>query len=169
MKRAIIAKTMSCICAVVLAGTVYANGDSTAKQPTDTQSQTSTAGAAMPMQHMQTNMAAMQALMARIHAAKDPKERQKLLEEHHQMMQSQMQMMHGMMGAMGGGMGMGMKGQMKDGPANGNNMMTGEMMRHSQGMMMQRMDMMQGMMEQMMEHMSAEHGMMQGAPAKQPK
>jgi hypothetical protein len=84
--------------------------------------------------------------MNRIQQTTDPKERQKLLQEHMQTMREQMKDMR----AMGGGMMMGMMGQEK-----GKGMHDGTMMDpKSRGKMMQdRMDMMQMMMEQMMEQM----------------
>jgi hypothetical protein len=115
---------------------------------------------AMLRQPMQDNMKKMHEFMDQIHAAKNPEEKQRLLEQHHHAMREQMKMMHGMMGDGGKMPMMGGKGPMageKGGAMDG--MMDGEMMKHHQGMM-HRMDMMQDMMEQMMEHMSAENHMM---------
>lgn len=84
-------------------------------------------------------MSDVQQMMERIHKTADPKERQRLMQEH-------MQQMHQMMGDMHAMMGKGM------GKSSGENRM----------MMEQRMDMMQGMMEQMMEHMMAQQEMANG-------
>ena len=106
---------------------------------------------------MQEKMKAMQGQMDRIRATTDPKERQKLMQEHMQSMQDNMKTMRGMggptmMGGQHGGMAMGdKKGGMKD----------GDMMKHH-AMMEKRMDMMQMMMEQMMQH----DQMMGSMPAK---
>jgi hypothetical protein len=113
------------------------------------------------MAHMHANMQRMQEMMAKIHATKDPAERQRLMAEHRAAMRSQMQAMHGMMnqgscpmmGAMSGGQGMG-QGGMMGGKKGG---MMGNSADH-QCAMMGHMQMMHGMMQQMMEHMSAEHG-----------
>jgi hypothetical protein len=74
----------------------------------------------MPMGMMQDKMLKMHEQMHKIMQAKDPKERDKLMQEHAQMMQEQMKMMGGMMG--NGMMGPGMmggdgKGGMTDAPA----------------------------------------------------
>jgi len=92
-------------------------------------------GGGMPMM---ANMKAMQAQMAKIRTTTDPKERQKLMQEHMQSMQDNMAKMRGM----GGGMMGGMAGKSGD-----------ETKHHA--MMEQRMDMMQMMMEQMLEHQKA--------------
>jgi hypothetical protein len=99
------------------------------------------------MSAMQVNMKEMQRDMERIHATTDPKERQKLLQEHMQAMQQGMKTMHGMAGPMMAG------GGPQDGTAAGGHkdMAAGEMMQHHQAME-QRIDMMQMMMEQMMQH-----------------
>jgi len=47
------------------------------------------------MERMQENMRAMRDLMMRIHSTSDPAERQKLLSQHRELMQSQMQLMKG--------------------------------------------------------------------------
>jgi hypothetical protein len=62
----------------------------------------------MPMGMMQDRMLKMHEQMHKIMLAKDPKERDKLMQEHMQMMQEQMKMMGGMMG--NGMMGPGMMG-----------------------------------------------------------
>jgi hypothetical protein len=101
------------------------------------------------MQKMQDNMKVMQALMAQIHATKDPAERQRLMTQHMAAMQSQMAMMHGMRGQMGSMMGGGGPG----GPGPGPN---------AQGGPQGRMDMMEMMMGQMLEHQAAMQGSMMG-------
>lgn len=117
------------------------------------------------MESMRSNMKQMQELMSKIQNAKDPAERQALLQEHEQAMRKQMDMMH----SMGGSMMMGMSG--KSGTAMGNKesmmhdgkgMPCGDMMKCHQ-MMEGRMDMMQTMMEQMMQHQAAEHESHSGA------
>src|SRR3989338_6279064 len=63
------------------------------------------------MAKAQERMKQAQALMARLREAKDPAERQRLMQEHMQAMRDTMDMMRGMkMGMMGGGQGMGMMG-----------------------------------------------------------
>ncbi len=112
-----------------------------------------------PMERMHENMQKMQAQMQKIMQTKDPKEREKLLNEHWQSMHDAMKTMRGM----GGGMKMsggGKAGGMMDGGMMGGSgktqsrMMSGDMMGGGK-MMEDRMDMMQMMMEQMMEHMGA--------------
>jgi len=81
-------------------------------------------------QAMMDSMKTMQDQMEKLRAATDPKERQRLMQEHMKTMRDTMAAMHGMLGtAMGGGMGT--------------------------GMTQRRMDTMQMMMEQMIEHQSA--------------
>lgn len=59
------------------------------------------------MQQMQNNLAMMQKQLERLGKANTAEERQKIMNEHMQMMQANMGMMHGMMGqGMQGGMGM---------------------------------------------------------------
>ena len=55
------------------------------------------------MQGMQMNMIRMHEQMHKIMQAKDPKERQRLMQEHLKMMQDNMKMMSGNMGGMMGG------------------------------------------------------------------
>jgi hypothetical protein len=62
----------------------------------------------MQMGKMQKNMLGMHEQMHKIMRSKDAKEREKLMQEHAQMMQDNMHMMHGMMG--GGMMGQGTMG-----------------------------------------------------------
>ena len=96
--------------------------------------------------------------MDRIHAAKDPQKRQKLMTEHMQSMRDSMKTMH----AMGGGM-MGKKGEpMMEGSGDSGGAPMGKMMMKRHKMMEDRMDMMQMMLEQMMEHESAEQKMERG-------
>lgn len=87
---------------------------------------------------MQQGMKRMQDQMDRIRKTTDPKERQKLLDEHFQTMMENMKVMRGM----GGSMMMG--GDQKGGP------MKGEAGGRA-GSMEQRMEMMQMMMEHMMQ------------------
>jgi hypothetical protein len=124
---------------------VYAQDSSMPGKPTTAM------GAEHQMTVMQANINEMQAQMAKIRATTDPKERQKLMQEHLQTMQANMQMMRGMMtGPMmtncgqTGGMGMG----------GGKAMSSADMMQR-QHMMEQRADMMQSMMDQMQAHQEA--------------
>ncbi len=98
---------------------------------------------------MQERYKKMQEQMEKIRQTKDPKERQKLLQEHWQTMHEGMGMMGGMgmgPGSRGGGMGMGY------GPRGCPAGATPEATACRQNMMERRMDMMQMMMDQMMEH-----------------
>ena len=63
--------------------------------------------AGMQMRMMQDNMLKMHELMHKIMQARDPKEREQLMQEHRQMMQEHMKMMGG---GKGGMMGPGMMG-----------------------------------------------------------
>lgn len=120
---------------------------------------------AAAMAHMHGNMQKMREHMAKIHATKDPAERQRLMAEHRAAMRSQMHAMRGMMnegscpmmGSMSGGQGMGRGGMMGGNMGGKKGGMMGSAGQH-QCAMMGHMQMMHGMMEQMMEHMSAEHG-----------
>ena len=93
---------------------------------------------------MQENIKKMQHQMDMIATTTDPKERQKLMQEHMQTMQENMKAMRSMGGPMmkGGGMAMGDK--------KGGGMMGGDVKTRQDGME-KRMDMMQMMMEQMMQ------------------
>ena len=100
---------------------------------------------------MQGQMALMHAQMDQIRQATDPKERQKLIQEHWDTMQKARGMMDGMWGPgrMGGRGGPMMGGQMmwKDFQS-----MSPEQLKQHQYMMDQYMGMQQQMMDQMMEH-----------------
>jgi len=123
---------------------------------------------------MQQQMANMQRQMNAIAQAKDPKQREKLLQEHWTAMQSAMATMHGMYGGqMGPGtMGGPMAGGMMGGGMMGGHMMgwpdyknlTPEQLKQRQYMMDRWMPMQQMMMDQMMQH---QHWMMQ--PPASPK
>ena len=93
---------------------------------------------------MQENIKKMQHQMDMIATTTDPKERQKLMQEHMQTMQETMKAMRSMGGPTmkGGGMAMGDK--------KGGGMMGGDVKARQDGME-KRMDMMQMMMEQMMQ------------------
>ena len=101
------------------------------------------------MAQMQENMKIMQQQVEKLRTTTDPKERQKLLQEHMQTMQKNMAAMRGMGGPMMGGMG-------------GRSGMGGPMMnmdpKQREAFMQGRMDMMQMMMEHMMQHQSATQG-----------
>jgi hypothetical protein len=125
---------------------------------------------------MQERYKKMQDQMARLSKTTDPKERQKILEEHWKTMHEGMDTMMGrggmgrgmmmggmgMMGPGGGGMGVGPGGRMGAGPGPGMGPMSPEMMEQRQRRMEQRMDMMQMMMDQMMQH-QGRSGPMPGA------
>ena len=95
------------------------------------------------MAGMGGHMKKMQDLMARIHASKNPAERQQLLQEHRKLMQEQMNRMHG-----AGGM---------HGPGPGQHGMRDHVRRRDHQMMQRRMDHLELMMEQMLQHQDAEH------------
>ena len=136
--------------------------DHAAHHPGADQSQAAPAqddkAAGMKMEKMREKMKKMQEQMSKIQSATDPKERQKLMEDHMQSMREGMKMM----GAMGGGMmDKKKKGEPKtDGGDKMGGMQMGMMKHHK--MMEERMDMMQMMMEQMMEHEGAEQKMERG-------
>ncbi len=110
---------------------------------------------------MQERYKKMQDQMARLSKTTDPKERQKIMEEHWKTMHEGMDAMMGRGGMgrgmmMGGGMGpggggMGPGGRMGPGPCVGMGPMSPEMMSQRQRCMEQRMDMMQMMMDQMIQ------------------
>ncbi len=114
----------------------------------------------------------MQAQMDKIRQAKDPRERQRLLQQHWTTMQNTMSLMHGgwsgMMGPGGGMMGPGgghmMGGRMMNWGDYRN--LTPEQLKQRQYMMDRWMPMQQMMMDQMMQH---QFWMMQPAPAETPK
>lgn len=101
------------------------------------------AEADISMGPMRERMEKMRSQMQAIRQAKNPKEREKLLQEHMQSMREGMKMMRGMRG-----------GEMRGGAAGGGGMMGGGMMggpMDNDGMQ-RRMEMMEEMMEQMIEH-----------------
>lgn len=107
----------------------------------------------MDMEQMQKRMQEMQALMGQADKTADPKERQRLLQEHMTKMHEMMSDMRGMMGPDMMGKGMMAQGMMMGGGMKGQDKPSGMDMEQRQQMMEKRMDMMQGMMEQMMEQM----------------
>lgn len=129
---------------------------------------------------MQERYKKMQDQMGRLGKAKDPKERQKILEEHWKTMHEGMDTMMGrggmghgmMMGGMSSGGGMGQGGKMGPGagmgpgtgmgPGAGMGSMSPDMLNQRQRRIEQRMDMMQMMMDQMMQHQGIS-GQMPGA------
>lgn len=122
-------------------------------------------------EQMQEQMRLMQSQMEKINKTQDPKERERLLEEHWNAMQSAMGTMHEAWGGMMGGPMMG--GQMGGGHGVGGPMMwkdyrelSPEQLRERQYMLDRWMPMHQMMMDQMMQH---QHGMMQAPPAPAPK
>ena len=134
--------------AVLALNIPYALGETAPKAEKKTAT-TATADADMDKTYgaMQERYKKMQEQMEKVRQAKDPKERQKLLQEHWQTMHDGMGMMGGMgMGPRGGGMGMGY------GPRGCPAGATPEATACRQNMMERRMDMMQMMMDQMMEH-----------------
>lgn len=119
--------------------------------------------AAMKMDKMQEKMKTMQEQMGKIHAAKDPQERKKLMKEHMQSMQEGMKMMGGMGAGMRGGdmMAKARKDQAESITDVGDGMEMCMMMKKHKSVEA-RLDIMQMMMEQMMEHESAEQQMERG-------
>ena len=119
--------------------------------------------AAMKMDKMQEKMKTMQEQMGKIHAAKDPQERKKLMKEHMQSMQEGMKMMGGMGAGMRGGdmMAKARKDQAESMTDVGDGMEMCMMMKKHKSVEA-RLDIMQMMMEQMMEHESAEQQMERG-------
>ena len=122
-------------------------------QSADTAAPVAPAGVDKSVQTMKENTRKMQAQLDRIGRAKNPQERQRLLQEHMQTMRENMMLGKGMMGDMmgcsmmeGGMMGGGMMG-------GGMGMMGGgtapDAAMNRMNMMEKRMDMMQMMMEQM--------------------
>ncbi len=97
--------------------------------------------AAQHIKPAQETMRKLQDQMGKIRQAKDPGERQKLMQEHMQTMQEGMKHLRGM-----GGMKMMDMGQEKQG-----GMMMGDGMMKMHDMMKMRMEMMEMMMEQMMQ------------------
>src|SRR3989344_626715 len=117
-----------------------------------------TVTAAQVVKQMKENADKLRAQVDKIAKTRDPAERQKLVQEHMQMLRASMTVAGGMMGGMGagpgGGMGMGMMGggMMMDCPMMGQMMgggMMGEQMMQRMQQMEKRMDMMQMMLEQM--------------------
>ena len=135
-------------CVSVLGGPVYAedahhteadkpSAGTQAKPPAKLAAKPQAAKPAPMGGAMMDNMRSMQAQMEKMRKTTDPKERDKLMQEHMKSMQDGMAKMHGMMG------GAAAKG-------------SDEAQQHA--MMEQRMDMMQMMMEQMLEHQKATPG-----------
>ena len=140
--------------------------DHAAHRPGADQSQATPAQddkAAMKMDKMQEKMKTMQEQMGKIHAAKDPQERKKLMKEHMQSMQEGMKMMGGMGAGMRGGdmMAKARKDQAESMTDVGDGMEMCMMMKKHKSVEA-RLDIMQMMMEQMMEHESAEQQMERG-------
>lgn len=107
------------------------------------------------MPQMHANMEKMQQQMEKLQVTTDPKERQKLLDEHMLTMQENMKAMHGM----GGQMMMGSAQHAGMAMADKKVAMTeADMMQHHT-MMVNRVDIMQMMMEQMVQHDQAMHAM----------
>jgi len=154
--------------------------DHAAHHPGADQSQAATAqegkAAGMKMEQMQDQLKKMQDLMAKIHSTGDPKERDKLMQEHMEAMLEGMKSMHAMMDK--GGM-MGKKKQRDDAGAEkdshqhaeeassggasagdqGGEMMMGGMMMKMHKQMQKRIDALQKMMEQIIEHEAMEQEM----------
>ncbi len=111
-------------------------------------------------EQMQEQMRLMQSQMDKIDKTQDPKERQRLLEEHWNSMQKAMGTMM-MGGQMGDGHGMGGPMMWKD-----YRELSPEQLRERQYMLDRWMPMHQMMMDQMMHH---QHWMMQAPPAPAPR
>ena len=119
--------------------------------------------AAMKMDKMQEKMKTMQEQMGKIHSAKDPQERQKLMKEHMQSMQEGMKMMGGMgAGMKGGDMMAKAKKDQAESMTDADDGMEMCMMMKKHKSVEARMDMMQKMMAQMMEHEGAEQELKRG-------
>ena len=119
--------------------------------------------AAMKTDKMQEKMKTMQEQMGKIHSAKDPQERQKLMKEHMQSMQEGMKMMGGMgAGMKGGDMMAKAKKDQAESMTDADDGMEMCMMMKKHKSVEARLDMMQKMMEQMMEHEGAEQEMERG-------
>ena len=156
---------LACLFAVPLVQAA-AEEDHAAHHPGADQSQATPAQddkAAMKMDKMQEKMKTMQEQMGKIHSAKDPQERQKLMKEHMQSMQEGIKMMGGMSAGMIGGdmMAKAKKDQAGSMPDAGDGMEMCMMMKKHKSVEA-RLDMMQKMMEQMMEHEGAEQEMEHG-------
>jgi len=132
-------KTGKNLITIVVAMFVFTNVSYAADKA---KSQSSTEKPSIEM--MNSRMTEMQKEMDQINNAKDPKEKQALLEKHMKNMQTQMDMMGQMMNGMG---------------MMGGNMGKGKMMAKNQHGMMNQMGQMHGMMGQMMgqmqEHMTS--------------
>src|SRR3989304_3804202 len=143
----------------VYADDTHQHGQGSAPESKSSSSAGDSSVADMQMGKAQERMKQAQALMAKLREAKDPAERQRLMQQHTQAMRDTMGMMHDMkMDKMSCGqdkdaMNCGqsksaMGGDHKMGPMGGDHMM-GMMNMHQ--MMEERMDMMQMMMEKMIE------------------
>ncbi|HEY8330405.1 hypothetical protein [Geopseudomonas sagittaria] len=121
------------------------------------------------MAQAQENLQKMQAQMEKIRQTQDPKERQKLLQEHWNTMQGNMGMMHGMgMGMWGGGM---MGGHMMGGGMMGGGHMMGwqdysNLPQEQKAQRQYMMDRYMGMQQMMMDHMMWHQHYMGMPPAK---
>jgi hypothetical protein len=137
--------------------------DHSAHHPGAGQEQADTApdnkAAGMKMDKMQERMKKMQDLMSKIHSTSDPKERQRLMEEHMDSMRDSMKMMRGMGKDM---MGKKHKGDRPAGDGADKDGMMGCMMMKKHQMTEDRIDMMQKMMEQIIEREAAEQEMEHG-------
>lgn len=161
-------KQIACILAITLMVFAGLSARAADPAPQDKKSaQTSgSAGCNKQWAQIQGNMAKMYGLMTQIQNTTDPAERQKLLNEHWQLMQQNMQAMRGFGGPMmrggmgpGAGMGPGMMGGAGPGYGMGPGMMgaspcqgspAGMTEQQREKFMQRRLDTMQMMMEQML-------------------
>lgn len=138
-------KTLMCSAALTVAAFVAPGAVAVDEHHPDQKPATA---AAPPVQKMKENVDKLRAQVDKIAMARDPAERQKLMQEHMQTLRAGMMMAGGMGGAKGaGGMGMMGGGMMMDCPMMGQ-MMGGDIMMQRMQQMEKRMDMMQMMLEQ---------------------
>jgi hypothetical protein len=130
--KIVVALSLSSLAAIAFADDAH-HPDEKA-QPAPPQAAPKAPRDAMEMSSMQANMKRMQEQMAQIRASSDPKERERLMDEHMKTMQESMSKMHSMMS---GGKAMDSRQRLE--------------------LLERHMDMMQIMMQQMMEHDAAGH------------
>ena len=142
----------ACTLALPLAVAAQAGAPS-AGQHAEHEQQAQSSGEAAPggqsMAGMHEHMEAMRAQMARIHAAQDPEERQRLMHEHMQSMQQHMQMM----GRMGQGADAGSRPESRC--SSGDLACRTDELQSQHEAMRRNMSEMRELMEQMMEHLRA--------------
>lgn len=141
--------TLLCVAALPASAQTAPQGDAErSHEQHDGEASAAQSGPAAQMQGMHEHMQLMQEQMARIHAAQDPDERQRLMHEHMQSMQAHM----AMMGRMTANAGTGAPDTPRCAQADMSCRLSDLQAQH--GMMQQRMGEMQQLMEQMMQHLS---------------